>query len=637
MRMDRLPSHADKQTQAYLKDCGTNSEFVGPGMASHYQAGSLEIVMYPNNRRIVAAMQYANAPRMMWGDAWLHVVNTISNLTKRPCDSQTPYEMWNYATKNELTSFVDGLRILFCLCFPHFSTETRKKLDLRSGPGFKAYRVLMIRTGKIVAAAEATFNESIMPFHYPEVWRTLGFDHFRAYDDPVEYDNGVEFDDLVGSCTAEMEPTEEIDVLAENLQVPSYTFTSHLFGSPESEDNNDCDDDVEDKCNLDYGSHPVFRGVQNDFDHHGDPIDRPSIHFTQHDNVDAIFKFRKYAKKVADGALPGANDSDHQPESPDNTDNDDDSGDNSQYLVIRVGPKPTFRIAADDNYPTAHLHIGWRSQHSNKPVWTFEPMADMEHLEIVQKAQKTAKFKKTLAALKLSIAKQHNAYEDAKSSVAFMNNSEEYHAKPDSPPETEYVVMLPNNLDLDQLQEFAKLPNLTELHSATPATALSSITDYSDAVDVKSMAEAAKTPYEKEWTAARDAELSSLKSNGVMIPVTYEPWMAPLVDSKLVFKVKRHPDNTHDKFKVRWVARGFSETFGRHFNEMYSPVASHNLLRLLLSIFASRPDVTVYQADVKTAFLHPRRLKEQIFMKPMKFMGLANGQVFKLLKTIYYR
>jgi hypothetical protein len=100
--------------------------------------------------------------------------------------------------------------------------------------------------------------------------------------------------------------------------------------------------------------------------------------------------------------------------------------------------------------------------------------------------------------------------------------------------------MLPNNMDLEQLQEFAKLPNLTELHSTALATALSSTTDYSDAVDVKSMAEAAKTPYEKKWTAARDAELSSMKSNGVMVPVTYEAWMAPLVDSKLVFKVKRH-------------------------------------------------------------------------------------------------
>jgi hypothetical protein len=247
---------------------------------------------------------------------------------------------------------------------------------------------------------------------------------------------------------------------------------------------------------------------------------------------------------------------------------------------------------------------------------------------------KTSKFKKTLASLTLSISKQYNAHEDAKSSIAFMNNSEEYHAKPDSPPETEYVIMLPNNIDLEQLQEFAKLPNLTKLHSTALATALSSTTDYSDAVDVKSMAEAVKTPYEKEWTAARDAELSSMKSNGVMVPVTYEAWMAPLVDSKLVFKVKRHPDNTLDKFKVRWVARGFSEIFGRHYNETYSPVASLNLLRLLLSIFANRTDVTVYQADVKTAFLHPR-LKEQIFMKPMKFMGLANGQVFKLLKTIY--
>jgi hypothetical protein len=148
------------------------------------------------------------------------------------------------------------------------------------------------------------------------------------------------------------------------------------------------------------------------------------------------------------------------------------------------------------------------------------------------------------------------------------------------------------------------------------------------------MPEATKTPYEKEWTAPRDAELSSIKTNGVMVPVTYEAWMAPLVDNKLVFKVKRHPDNTIDKFKVRWATRGFSEIFGRHYNETYSPVVNLNLLLILLSIFANRTDVTIYQTDVKTAFLQSR-LKEQIFMKPMKFMGLTNGQVFKLLKTIY--
>jgi hypothetical protein len=125
--MDRLPSHADKQTQAYLKDRGTKPECVGPGMASHYQAGCLETVMYPNNRRIVAAMQYANAPRMMWGDAWLHVVDTISNLTKRPGDSQTPFEMWNYATKNELTSFVDGLRVLFLPLLPSLLKRNKEE------------------------------------------------------------------------------------------------------------------------------------------------------------------------------------------------------------------------------------------------------------------------------------------------------------------------------------------------------------------------------------------------------------------------------------------------------------------------------------------------------------------------------
>jgi hypothetical protein len=113
-------------------------------------------------------------------------------------------------------------------------------------------------------------------------------------------------------------------------------------------------------------------------------------------------------------------------------------------------------MVADDTYRTAHLHIGWRSKDNKKSVWNFEPMTTMEHLDIVKRVMKTAKFKKTLVSLMFSIVKQYNVHEDAKSSVVFVNNSEEYHVKSDSPLETEYVVMFPDNMDLEQVQEFVK-------------------------------------------------------------------------------------------------------------------------------------------------------------------------------------
>ena len=90
MRMDRHKNHYSYEMTAWLKDRGTMPEYVGPGQSSHYQVGSLETVMYPNNRRVVACLQHANAPKVFWGDAWLHVVNVISSLTKRPEDTQKP-------------------------------------------------------------------------------------------------------------------------------------------------------------------------------------------------------------------------------------------------------------------------------------------------------------------------------------------------------------------------------------------------------------------------------------------------------------------------------------------------------------------------------------------------------------------
>ena len=173
--------------------------------------------------------------------------------------------------------------------------------------------------------------------------------------------------------------------------------------------------------------------------------------------------------------------------------------------------------------------------------------------------------------------KHYKSSEDAKSSITFMNNADEHYANPPPPEDPDYVVMLPQATNIDLLKLFATQTHLQELIAddfAGIETAMSSSTAYLDAVDVKSMSEAGRTPYLAEWVAARDSELQSMKSNGVMEEVAYEPWMSPLVDSKLVFKVKRNPNDTLDKFKVCWVARGFSEIFGRHYTETYSSVAS---------------------------------------------------------------
>ena len=82
---------------------------------------------------------------------------------------------------------------------------------------------------------------------------------------------------------------------------------------------------------------------------------------------------------------------------------------------------------------------------------------------------------------------------------------------------------------------------------------------------------------------------------------------------KWVFKKKLEaskPDGV--RFKVRLVARDFTQEHGVDFDEVFSPVVKHASIRVLLAI-VDRKDWKLEQLDVKTAFLHGD-LKETIYM-----------------------
>ncbi|RDX64246.1 hypothetical protein CR513_57224, partial [Mucuna pruriens] len=66
------------------------------------------------------------------------------------------------------------------------------------------------------------------------------------------------------------------------------------------------------------------------------------------------------------------------------------------------------------------------------------------------------------------------------------------------------------------------------------------------------------------------------------------------------------------RFKVRFVAKGFSQLEGVDFNEIFSLVVNHYFIRILLSI-VTQFDLELEQLDVKTAFLHGD-LEETIYM-----------------------
>ena len=115
-----------------------------------------------------------------------------------------------------------------------------------------------------------------------------------------------------------------------------------------------------------------------------------------------------------------------------------------------------------------------------------------------------------------------------------------------------------------------------------------------------------------QWKEATKSEYDSLVGNNTweLVP---PPNGKNVVGSHWVFKVKRDADGSVQRFKSRLVAQGYSQSKGIDYQEVFSPVARYNSIRVLFGI-ANTCDWDIHQMDVKTAFLQGA-LDEKIFMK----------------------
>jgi hypothetical protein len=60
-----------------------------------------------------------------------------------------------------------------------------------------------------------------------------------------------------------------------------------------------------------------------------------------------------------------------------------------------------------------------------------------------------------------------------------------------------------------------------------------------------------------------------------------------VVTSKWVYKIKDASDISVDKYKARFVARGFSQKEGEDYDETFSTVARYTSIRAIISLAAS--------------------------------------------------
>jgi hypothetical protein len=76
-----------------------------------------------------------------------------------------------------------------------------------------------------------------------------------------------------------------------------------------------------------------------------------------------------------------------------------------------------------------------------------------------------------------------------------------------------------------------------------------------------------------------------------------------IIGTKWVFRNKQDEDGQVVPNKSHLVAQGYTQVEGMDYGETYAPVARLESIRILLT-YANHHDITLYQMDIKSAFLN---------------------------------
>ncbi|GKA18064.1 retrovirus-related pol polyprotein from transposon TNT 1-94, partial [Tanacetum coccineum] len=144
----------------------------------------------------------------------------------------------------------------------------------------------------------------------------------------------------------------------------------------------------------------------------------------------------------------------------------------------------------------------------------------------------------------------------------------------------------------------------------------------------------AKALSDSAWVEAMQEELLQFKLQKVWVLVDL-PKGKRAIGTKWVFRNKKDERGIVIRNKARLVAQGHTQEEGIDYDEVFSPVAKIEAIRLFLA-YASFMRFMVYQMDVKSAFLYGR-IKEEVYVyQPLGFEDPDYpDKVYKVVKALY--
>ncbi|GJY76367.1 retrovirus-related pol polyprotein from transposon TNT 1-94, partial [Tanacetum coccineum] len=139
---------------------------------------------------------------------------------------------------------------------------------------------------------------------------------------------------------------------------------------------------------------------------------------------------------------------------------------------------------------------------------------------------------------------------------------------------------------------------------------------------------------EPSWINAMQEEIHEFKRLEVWELVLC-PDKVFLIKLKWIYKVKIDESGGVLKNKARLVAHGFKQEEGIDFKESFAPLARIEAIRIFVANSAHK-NMTIYQMDVKTAFLNGE-LKEEVYVSQLEgFVDQDNPSYVHKLKNALY-
>ncbi|GJT50334.1 hypothetical protein Tco_0976491 [Tanacetum coccineum] len=136
------------------------------------------------------------------------------------------------------------------------------------------------------------------------------------------------------------------------------------------------------------------------------------------------------------------------------------------------------------------------------------------------------------------------------------------------------------------------------------------------------------------WVEAMQEELLQFKLQNVWVIINL-PKGHRGIGTKWVYRNKKDERGIVIRNKARLVAQGHTQEEGIDYDEVFAPVARIEAIRIFLA-YASYMGFTVYQMDVKSAFLYGQIEEEVYVCQPLGFEDPDHpDKVYKVVKALY--